>query len=277
MINFKVDESKCVNCGLCSSDCPTLIISNKTEFPTILEGKEENCLKCQHCLAICPYGAISIWDKEPENSIPVTSKIPAFSEMEALVKTRRSIRQFLQDEINPADIHNLISIASYAPTARNDNSVRFTVVDNRKDMSKLRDLVYNHIKIAFEDNRISPSKLYYNNFRNLWETKQIDVIFRDAPHLLITSTPKDCAAPQTDACIAMSYFELLANSNGIGSLWDGFAKTVFQEIVPELKDIIGIPVNHEVAAVLVFGKAKFKYARSIQNDNPEIKTVNFNK
>ena len=100
MMNFKVDQDKCDNCGLCSSECPVLIISNKTEFPTIKEGKEENCLKCQHCLAVCPQGAISIWSKEPENSINVTDQIPDPVEMENLMKTRRSIRRFKKDELD---------------------------------------------------------------------------------------------------------------------------------------------------------------------------------
>ena len=93
-MNFKVNEDKCTHCGLCSSDCPVLIIDNKTEFPTIKEGKEENCLKCQHCLAVCPVGAISIWGKEPENSISAKSVIPQSIELENLMQTRRSIRKF---------------------------------------------------------------------------------------------------------------------------------------------------------------------------------------
>jgi nitroreductase/NAD-dependent dihydropyrimidine dehydrogenase PreA subunit len=273
MINFKVDEQKCIHCGLCSSECPVLIINNKTEFPTIKEGKEENCLKCQHCLAVCPTGAITIWGKVPEKSIPAKSPFPKSDELANLMQIRRSIRKFAKEEIEPGLIHHLISMASYAPTAKNENAVQFTVVDNRNDMLKLRELAYNQIKIAAEENRLPHEHLYLSNFQNVWEIKQIDVIFRDAPHLLIASAPKDGTFPIIDCSIAMTYFDLLANSNGIGTLWDGFAKYVFEDVAPEMKMEIGIPENHKIAIVLVFGKPAVKFARSIQNDRPNIQRV----
>jgi nitroreductase len=250
-----------------------LIINNQTAFPTIKGGKEENCLKCQHCLAVCPEGAISIWGKQPENSIPGNSQVPKSDELANLMQTRRSIRKFTKDEIDTDLIHHLIAMASYAPTAKNENSVQFTVVDNRKEMSKLRELAYNQIKKASQENRIPEAHLYLNNFQNVWETKQIDVIFRDAPHLLIASAPKNGTFPVIDCGIAMTYFDLLANSNGIGTLWDGFAKYVFEDVAPELKKEMGIPENHVISTVIVFGKPAVKFARSIQNDQPNIKAV----
>ncbi len=274
MMNFKVDKAKCNKCWLCVVDCPTLIINNKTEFPTIKEDKEHLCLKCQHCLAVCPTGAISIWGKEPEQSMLVTNAIPKPTELERLIKTRRSIRKFRKDEeLDKFLIHNLLTTASYAPTAKNDNGVRFTVVDTKAEMEKLKILVYNHIKQAYDNQRIPESLLYFNNFQELWFSKGIDVIFRDAPYILITSAPNSCTFPQTDCLIAMSYFELLANTNGIGTLWDGFAKFVFDKIAPELKQMIGIPEDHIVAAVLVFGIPAIRYARAVQKDNADIKSI----
>ncbi len=273
MINFKVDTNKCIKCGLCSADCPTLIINNKTEFPTIKEGKEGNCLRCQHCLAICPTGAISILGKVPENSLLSSDVIPKPDEMERLIKTRRSIRKFKKEDVDKALIHELVTTASYAPTAKNDNAVLFTVVDNREEMNKLRKLVYNHVKEACENQKVPESLLYFNNFQEMWFNKGIDIIFRDAPHMLITSASKDCSSPQTDSCIAMSYFELLANSHGFGTLWDGFALYMLNSIAPEVKQIIGIPEDHVVEAALIFGKPARKYARAIQNEDVKINPV----
>jgi nitroreductase/NAD-dependent dihydropyrimidine dehydrogenase PreA subunit len=273
MMNFKVDKEKCVKCKICVADCPVLIIDGKTEFPEIKEGKEQNCLKCQHCLAVCPTSAISIWGKNPEDSIPTTSPIPKSVELENLLQTRRSIRKFKKEEVDKNLIHHLMSVAAYAPTGKNENAVQFSVVDNRNDMAKLRDLAYNRIKLYFEENRLPDSFMYLNNFREVWEAKQIDVIFRDAPHLLITSAPKSGTEPELDCSIASTYFDLLAQSNGIGTLWDGFAKYVFEDVAPELKKEIGIPENHEINAVLLFGKPAVKFARSIQNDTPTIKSI----
>jgi nitroreductase len=250
-----------------------LIIDNKSEFPTIKEEKESACLKCLHCFAICPTGAITIWGKNPENSLLVSESIPAPAEMEQLVKTRRSIRKFKKQELDPKLIHALIETASYAPTAKNDNSVLFTVIDKKAEMDKLRVLVYTHLKTAFENQQVPESLLYFNDFQELWFNKQIDVLFRGAPYMLITSAPKTNTAPQVDSLIAMSYFELIANSNGIGTLWDGFAKFAFEKIAPEIKQIIGLPEDHIIGAVLVFGIPAVTYARAIQNTTINIKSV----
>ena len=272
-MNFKVDAEKCDHCGCCSSDCPVLIINGESEFPVIKEGKEGLCLKCQHCLAVCPNGAISIWGKMPENSIPVNRKITDPALMENLMKTRRSMRSFKKEEIDKSLIRHLVSVASYAPTAQNGNAVQFTVVDNRTELKKLRVLVYDHIQNAFDQGRLLESRLVLKNFRDLWHNKKIDVIFRDAPHLLITSAPKNGSFPGMDCGIAMTYFDLLANAHGIGTLWDGFAQWVFEEVAPDMKKEIGIPENHEVAAVLLFGRPAVTYARSIQNETPRISEV----
>jgi nitroreductase/Pyruvate/2-oxoacid:ferredoxin oxidoreductase delta subunit len=266
MLDFKVDKEKCNGCKLCASDCPVLIINNKTEFPEIKEGKEENCLECQHCLAICPHGAISILGKKPEDSIPIESKQPETEELSNLMRTRRSVRKFKADEIEKETIYSLLQSATYAPTAKNENSVQFTVVDNREDMNKFREMAYNAVKIAREEGKLLDKDAHVGNFQNLWETKNIDVVFRNAPHLVITTAPKNGSTPLTDSVIAMTYFELLANSNGIGTLWNGFFHTMSKYISQEQLSAIGIPEDHVITSILSFGKSAVKYARSIQND-----------
>ncbi|MCW3806819.1 nitroreductase family protein [Plebeiibacterium marinum] len=273
MIDFKVDKGKCTHCGKCSSDCPVLIIDSKTEFPEIKEGKEQNCLKCQHCLAVCPEGAISIWGKQPGDSIPVGSPIPKSEELENLMQMRRSTRKFTKKEIDKELIHHLVAKASYAPTGKNENAVQFTVVDNKDDMAKLRNLAYDTLKQVFEEGRFPEKYLFLNNFREVWEKKQIDVIFRNAPHFILVSAPHSGTEPHIDCSIALTYFDLLASANGIGTLWDGFAKYVFEDVAPELKKVINIPDDHEIVASMIFGKSAIKYSRSIQNNEPAIKRI----
>lgn len=272
-MDFKIDKEKCIKCKLCASECPVLIIDARTEFPEIKDGKAQNCLKCQHCLAVCPTAALSIWGKNPADSIAGNSPKPTTEELENLMQTRRSIRRFKNEDVEKELIHRMVSKAAYAPTGKNENSVLFSVVDNRNDMAKLRELAYNRIKKAAEENRLPESFSYLNNFREVWESKQIDVIFRHAPHLLIASAPKSGTEPALDCAIASTYFDLLANSNKLGTLWDGFAKYVFEDVFPELKAEIGIPENHEITSVLLFGKPAVKFARSIQSDGLHLNTI----
>lgn len=276
MLNFIVNQERCTQCGLCVKDCPVLIIDGKTEYPEIKSGKEQNCLKCQHCLAICPSAAISILGKQPENSIPTFKPNSESVDLGKLIQTRRSVRRFKEENIQSELIDELIVTASHAPTAKNENAVQFTVVDSMEDMAILSKATYSHIKESVEKNKLPESLAYLANFAKVWEAKGLNIIFRNAPHLLIFSAPKDNTQPIVDSCIAASYFELLANSHGIATLWNGFAKSAFEGTPSDLKIKLGIPKDHIIAAVLSFGKPAVKYARSVQNDNPSIKKIKLN-
>ncbi len=272
-INFIVDQEKCINCKKCVADCPVLIIDGKTPFPEIKEGKAGNCLKCQHCLAVCPQAAISIWGRKPEDSIPTSSPIADTVEMANLMKLRRSVRRFTKEELSKDLIKDLLVKASYAPTAKNENAVQMTVVDSMEQMEKVRDLTYNAIKKVKEEGRLAEKHANFGNFQGLWEAKNIDILFRNAPHLLIVSNPKGGTKPIVDATIAVTYFDLLANSMGIATLWNGFNTIVYDEVVPEVAQQLGVPEDHKVVMVLSFGKPAVKYARSIQNEEPNIKIL----
>ena len=142
------------------------------------------------------------------------------------IKTRRSIRKFKPEELAPELIHELVETTAFAPTGHNKNAVLLSVVDNKSDLAKLRTLVYDSIKQAQDEGRLPASQAVLFNLQRLWASKQIDVLFRDAPHLLIASAPKSITTPLIDSSIALSYFELLANSNGIGTLWNGMVNRI---------------------------------------------------
>lgn len=273
MIDFKIDTSKCIRCKKCVTDCPVLIIDGKTDYPEIKEGKADNCLKCQHCLAVCPEGALSIWGYSPEDSILSSEPTADPVQLTNLIKLRRSVRRFKKTELDPSLINLIANNALYAPTAKNENSVRFSIIDNREDMNSLREAVYQCITKATSNGQIKDSLSFFSNFADVWNSKKIDVIFRNAPHLVIASAPKDASLPVVDSSIALSYFELLANAHGIGTLWDGFALQALREIAHELKGLLGIAENHEITMVMVFGLSAVKYPRSIQSEHPEVHRI----
>lgn len=273
MLDFKIDEAKCTQCGLCSKECPTLIIDSKNGIPAIKEGKEKNCIRCQHCLAICPTGALSIFGKNPEDSIPVTSQIPSADDMERLILTRRSVRKFKQEVVKAETIELLLKSASHAPTGHNKNQVLLSLTHTREEMDKVRQMVYDAIKQANEKEPLEASLSMYAAIQKMWETKGIDLIFRDAPHLIIATAPEKNSNGVADCVISLSYFELLANTMGIGTLWNGFLKAVMEQIAPELKTAFGIPEDHRIGYIMVYGLPAVKYARSIQSDGLHLNNI----
>ena len=45
MIQFRIDEERCIQCGECAEDCPAGVIS-MDDYPKITN--EEGCYRCQH-------------------------------------------------------------------------------------------------------------------------------------------------------------------------------------------------------------------------------------
>jgi len=272
MLDFKIDKEKCVECSLCAQDCPVGIIEMNPK-PEIRKEKEKNCLKCQHCLAICPAAALSILGKKPEDSISVNGEIPKPNSLSRLIKTRRSIRKYKKENIDKKLIQELIETAAHAPTGHNDNAVLLSLINNKNDLDMFRSKVYNSLKNARESDTLEKRFQFLLSYQKLWETKGIDVIFRDAPHMIIASAPSVNASPMADCLITLSYFELIANSHGIGTLWNGMIKWAIDDIDPKLRTLIGIPNNHTIGYVMIFGKSAVKYARSIQSEGLKVNRI----
>lgn len=191
-MQFRIKEDKCSQCGLCANDCPMKVIDMKTGFPSISTEKEAHCLKCQHCLAICPHAALSIIGRQPEASVSLAQKFPAPENLEILMKGRRSVRQYQDENLDAGMIQRLFDVAWHAPTGMNMNGVQFTVIDNKEKLGEFREKTYARLAELVESNRLPENRAMYAGFVNLWQEKGVDVLFRKAPHLVVTSAPKTC-------------------------------------------------------------------------------------
>ena len=92
----------------------------------------------------------------------------------------------------------------------------------------------------------------------------MDIIFRGAPHALIVSAPLNTPCPAQDVILALAYFDLLAQSARLGTVWWGMLKMVL-ETLPELKPLIGLPAGHVYYAML-FGSPAIRFRRTVQRD-----------
>ncbi len=271
MLHFKVDTDKCVKCGECARDCLFGIIE-MDDYPFVPKDKQGSCLECQHCLAVCEPGALSIHGKDPADSRPLKDGLPDPERMETLLMGRRSTRRYKKEGVDPAFIRHLLEVVSHAPTAVNQRLTRLTVVDDPATMDRLRERATAAALKRVREGTIPKGLERIAEYFRGCERGQ-DVIFRNAPHLLIASAPSDAFAPVADCHIAMSYFELLANSHGLGTVWNGIARNVLSEFAPELREPLGIPEDHIIACVMAFGKPAVKYHRTVQRPGGTIHRV----
>ena len=267
MLNFKVDETLCNRCGLCVQDCPSRIIAmDAGALPRIAPDKEPNCIQCQHCLAVCPTAAVGILGRKPADSLPLGSEsFPTLDRMERLVRGRRTVRHYCNDNVDPALLRRLLAATANAPSGINRRELTFHLIDDKDAMQRLREKVLAGLDAA---TNIPARYGYLLEAGRAYREHHNDIIFRTAPHALFISAPPDAPCPNQDVTLAMAYFELLAQSAGLGTVWWGIAQMVFQ-VLPELKAQIGLPPDHIYYAML-FGTPSVHYPRTVQRDDAAI-------
>ncbi len=270
-INFTLARDKCVHCNACINDCPRNIIQNAGGFPGITPENETQCIRCQHCLAVCPTGAVSILGLDPANSLPLAETPPVSAEaMRQFVHGRRTTRQYHKHNVDRALIDRLLADTAHAPTGGNTCDLTFIVVDDRQKLAVLLDGITAGLE-RFAHPK-TPLQHYMKDASRRYRATGADEIFRGAPHLLIASAGEAAYCGDADVVIALSYFELLAHSSGLGTTWCDFLKFIF-DAMPELAAPFGLPLNRPFRAML-FGLPSVHYSRTVQRDRAaQIKTI----
>lgn len=178
-------------------------------------------------------------------------------------------------------ITNLCKTALNAPTAKNNMSALFSVFDYKEKLYLFRNKFYD--KLQSGTGRSTEKKEALKAFINIemvvnfWKNYNRDIVFRHAPHMVVASIPKNTLALTTDPIIALSYFELLANSMQIGALWLGLLTFFINEAFPELKEQLEIPEDNEIGYIMAFGKPAVKYQRYISHEPYQLNFVTGNK
>lgn len=269
--NLKIDKEKCIHCGKCINDCITQCLEfNDENIPVFTSTGESQCIKCQHCFAICPTGALSICDKNPEVSESVRSAVNS-DDLLHLIKSRRSFRKYKQENISVEDMNKLKSMLKYVPTGVNNHRLHFSFIDDIEVMNDFRKNINEKLINLLKKTPINTIIRKFSRYTDAI-LSGTDVIFRNAPHMLVVASPSDAPCKDVDPIIALSYFELYAQSMGIATLWCGLAEACIM-LFPEVCEQLEIPENYKASYVMLFGYSDINYSRTIQPDDCQITSV----
>ncbi|MGL4740014.1 MAG: nitroreductase family protein [Sarcina sp.] len=249
---IEVNKDLCIGCSLCKNDCPVnniSIIDNKSIIKT------QECLKCGHCVAICPKKAITMtgFDEEPIE----IDKQPVVDSDNLLMalKAKRSIRKFRDKEVSNEIIEKIIQAGRFTPSAKNDQDVSYIVL--AKDKSKFEDVAVKLFR------RIKP-------IVSIWMKDAREVViddnffFKKAPVVILVVSKN-----KVNASLAASNMSLMAESFGLGVLYSGF----FSEVIKfssKLKKLLNLKAKNEVVATLVIGYPAVKYRRTTQKNRAKV-------
>lgn len=277
-----VDSTSCKLCGQCAKVCATGALVMEDGHLRINTDTFLGCIACGQCMMVCPNDAISVTGRglSAQDIIPPpgAGQCSSADALEGLMRSRRSIRRFTDQEVEPAVLDRIIDIASTAPMGIPPWDVGCVLIRGRKHVRELSDQIIDGYQAALRMFRpwvlslmkpfsrtryeqfatfIRPLALEYVTRRQHGE----DALFYDAPAVLIFHA--SAYADSADAIIPCTYAMLAAQSLGLGTTMIGAAAPIIQRN-PKLSAQLGIPKGNRAMIALIIGHPAVTYRRTIR-------------
>ena len=225
---------------------------------------------CGHCEVVCPNNALThllsqiALKSAEEGNLNIDSVT-----LSQYFQNRRSIRNYLLKPVDNKILEQLMDTVRYAPTGGNRQLNQWIIVSGKEMKQKLTDGAITWMKAILLTN---PELAGGYNFQAVITAVEngVNLICRNAPHVVVGYTAGSHTGGVRDSIIAASHLELLAPSFGLGTCWAGFLMTALQ-YSPELKKILGIDEASNIHAALMLGYPKFKYYRIPARDEADVK------
>jgi nitroreductase/NAD-dependent dihydropyrimidine dehydrogenase PreA subunit len=278
-----VDAETCSHCGLCVEACPVGVLSLGSERIEVDTSTGFGCIACAHCAMVCPSESITVTGRDlvADDLEPLPERAqPSMEQLEALFRTRRSIRTFKPDPVPGELLERIITAASRAPMGIPPWEVGVVAYRSRE---RVRELAQDTAKaygtlLAFMDRapvrflmRLFMKKAVFRRMDGFLlplgreivgaQARGEDKVLYDAPAaLLFSHSPHADAA---DAVIACTYAMLAAEALGLGSCMIG----CLPPVLARRKDLMakhGIPAGQTPALVLILGYPATTFLRGVR-------------
>ena len=269
---IKIDKAKCIGCMKCAKDCLAKDIK-------LFEGKamikNENCVKCGHCIAICPMNAVSSYDYD-------MSEVKEYNKEEFQldgdnllnsIKFNRTIRKFKNKDVEEKVIKKIIEAGRFTQTGGNAQDVSYIVIKDKLQAVReitLLGLRESALKILeTKEGREGNFRKYADVWLKMYEAYKLDKdgedrLFFHAPVVIAIE-----ATSETNGVLAAGNMKLLAEALGVGTMFCGSLVRVLKEN-KKLKELLGVESGKEVVAAIVLGYPDVKYLRTVPRKEAKI-------
>jgi len=271
---FTIDKAKCRKDGFCAAECPVQIIriDGTSKLPVAIQGAEERCINCGHCVAVCPHQAFHLASMAPEDcpQLPQGWEL-APEQVVQLLKARRSIRVYKEDLVSEDLFLKVLDAARYAPSGTNRQPVRWLIVREPEKVQELARLTIEWMRDLIKDNSELAQSLRFENLVQAWD-KGNDLICRKAPHLVVAYGLKGDFVAANAATIALTYLELAALPFKLGTCWAGYLNLALNSY-PAAREFTGTSKRCDFLGAMMIGYPKFKYYRIPLRNASQVKWI----
>lgn len=268
---FVVNEKKCKKDGICAAECPLHIIdfSDAKKLPKPVADAGTICINCGHCVAVCPHGALTHQHLSPEDCLDVNKEL-ILDEVatEHFLRYRRSIRTYKNKPVENGKLEKLIQMSSYAPSGHNSQPIHWQVINGQDQVAVLAAHVIDWMKHILNKHPDMGKMMHFDMITDAWESG-LDRVLRGCPALVLTNGGAQDVFADAASKIALTYFELAAPSQGLGSCWAGYFSRAANVWQP-LKQALGLSDDMTNYGTMMVGYPKFKYLRMPSRNAPTI-------
>ena len=257
---IRVDEQKCIGCGLCVKDCiANNIILEETGAGTKKAKVKKECFECGHCIAICPKGAFEAdgYDMAEVKEMDASQCALDADKLLDVISFRRSIRDYKTKKVEREKLEKIAQAVRYTATAKNNQDTFVVFIQEQKE--EFQQMVWDYIEsiIPAKRTEIPRELLPFAGFlRQKKADPANDFLFRNAP--VVAFITSDWIL---DPGMAAQNMELVANAQGLGVLYNGFLARIVDNS-EDLKAWLGIS-GKQIKGCLLLGYPAVKYHRTV--------------
>jgi nitroreductase/Pyruvate/2-oxoacid:ferredoxin oxidoreductase delta subunit len=252
-----INKETCTKCGICTTQC-NIISGKEGSYPRQLPGTDEYCMRCGHCVAVCPTGSLTHREMPESQTPPISKKLEiSFEQCAQLIKSRRSIRNYRDTAVPKEEIERIIEVARFAPTGHNNQDVRWLVINDHAYVDKIRAIGADWLRMVMKTN--PQMAAMFAGIVQMLEAGR-DMFLQGAPAVVTAYAEKNSPMSATDCAIALAYFDLAAKSAGLGCCWAGFFY-ISAASYPAMMEALALPEGFTPYGALMVGYPEYKYAR----------------
>lgn len=292
--SISINNDTCNGCGHCAEVCADFNIEIKNKKATLSDRSIFGCVACGHCMMICPTGSINVIGRElsPTDLLELSKETsPSYESLLAMLRHRRSIREFKDIAISEELIEKILDAAQTSPMGLPPSDVHVIVLDSKE---KVRGFAQD-FSVYLSGIRWMVSKWFLALMRPFWG-KANDEMMRgfikpvfdiyvdemkkgknwinyDAPLAMYFY-----GSPYTDPAdpiVAATYAMLAGESLGLGTCMLGAVHPFIQygKKARLLREKYGIKYTSREGLFVIFGHAKLKYQKGVKRSFADIHRV----